>query len=176
MAEIPTFESSIRRALAAGSALRDESVTTKTLIRAMPDSAEAALLGVGFGSSLRVGEVLVCGSRPGEWLLLGDPGEVLDGLDRSGHVSVIDLTHGRALLRLVAADSARVLEKICSLDLADDMTPNGAVVSASVAAISCDLVRDDVDGTPSYLIACDRSFGEYLAGAVLDAADEFGIA
>jgi sarcosine oxidase, subunit alpha len=176
VAEIPSFESPIRRTLAAGSALRDESATVKTLIRAMPGSPTAAGLGVGFGSSRRVGEVLVCGSRPGEWLLLGEPAEVLEGLDTSGHVSVIDLTHGRALLRLVSADSARVLEKICGLDFSDDMTPDGAVMSASVAAISCDLVRDDVGETPSYLIACDRSFGEYLAGAVLDAGNEFGIA
>jgi heterotetrameric sarcosine oxidase gamma subunit len=176
VADRPSFESPIRRTLAAGSALRDQSATVKTLIRALPGSPAAAQLGVGFGSSGRVGQVLVCGSRPGEWLLLGEPAEVLDGLDTSGHVSVIDLTHGRALLRLVAADSARVLEKMCSLDLSDDMTPNGAVTSASLAAISCDLVRDDVDGTPSYLIACDRSFGDYLVGAVLDAGDEFGIA
>lgn len=176
MAEIPSFESPIRRSLAADSALRDESAMAKTVIRALPGSPTADRLGVGFGSSRRVGEVHVCGSRPGEWLLLGEPAELLDGLDTSGHVSVIDLTHGRALLRLTSADAARVLEKICSLDLSDDMTPNGAVTSASVAAISCDLVRDDLHGTPSYLIACDRSLGEYLAGAIVDAGDEFGIA
>ena len=31
------------------------------------------------------------------------------------------------------------------------------------------------EGTPAYLVACDRSFGQYLFDALLDAGDEFGI-
>ena len=82
-------------------------------------------------------------------------------------MSVVDFTHGRALLRLTTDQAAGVLEKMCSLDLGDTMTPDGAVVSASVAKVSCDVIRDDVDGTRSYLIACDRSFGDYLIGAMV---------
>jgi len=62
------------------------------------------------------------------------------------------------------------------LDWDDAITPDGAVVSASVAKAGCDIVRFDGDSDhPSYLLACDRSFGQYLFDAILDAGDEFGI-
>ncbi len=147
-------------------------------MRAAADTAAAAVLGVGFGASRGAGEMLVLGQRPGEWMLLG-PAETnaayVAELDTSGHVSVIDHTHSRALFRLTGADAASLLEKVCSLDWSDAMTPDGAVVSASVAKVACDLTRQDQHDTPSYLIACDRSFGQYLFDALLDAGDEFGI-
>ena len=175
MAE-PTFETPIMRRGSTGSALTDESATTKTIIRAAPDSPAATQMGVGFGASRRVEGVLICGSRPDEWLMLGEPSAHTPPIDTMGHVSVVDFTHGRALMRLTTDHAAAVLEKVCSLDLSEAMTPDGAVVSASVAKVSCDLIRDDVDGTRSYLIACDRSFGDYLFGAILDGCDEFGVA
>ena len=151
---------------------------TKLLVRAAAGTGAEAQLAVPFGASRAAGDVLICGQRPGEWLLVGPAGSVAElaaGLDTTGHVSVIDHTHSRAMFRLTGADAARVLEKLCSLDLADHMTPDGAVVSGSVAKTSCDLVRDDVDGVPSYRIACDRTFGQYLFDAVLDAGEEFGL-
>ncbi len=90
-------------------------------------------------------------------------------------MSVIDHTHSRALFRLTGTGSTSVLEKLCSLDWSDPMTPDGAAASAPVAGVTCDLVRDDVDGAPSYLIACDRSYGQYLFDALLDAGDELDI-
>ena len=176
MAE-PRFETPIMRRGSTGCALTDESTMAKTIIRAAPDSPAATQMGVRFGASRRVEGVLICGSRPDEWLLLGEPSADTPPIDTSGHVSVVDFTHGRALSRLTTDHAAAaVLEKVCSIDLADAMTPDGAVVSASVAKVSCDLIRDDVDGTRSYLIACDRSFSDYLFGAILDACDEFGVA
>ena len=82
------------------------------------------------------GGVLVVGERPDEWIILGPAAAsraLVDVLDRSGHVSMIDYTHSRALFRLTGA------------------------VSASVAEASCDLVRNDLDGVRSYLIPCDRA-------------------
>lgn len=111
-------------------------------------------------------------------MLLGaaaDNEAFIAALDRSGHVSVVDHTHSRALFRLTGSASPSVLEKVCSLDWSDAMTPDGAVVSASVARVTCDITRNDVDGVGSYLIACDRSFGQYLFDALLDAGDEFGL-
>ena len=96
-------------------------------------------------------------------------------LDRGGHVSVIDHTHARALFRLTGVASSRLLEKVCNLDWSDAMTPDGAAASSSVANVNCDISRDDVDGEPSYRVACDRSFGQYLFDALLDAGGEFGI-
>ncbi len=178
MADI-AFESSVVSTYPDGTGaplrLADVSSMAKTIVRATADSAAAASLNVAFGASRSDGEVLVLGQRPGEWMLLGDADGLLSGLDTSGHVSVIDHTHARALFRLTGVASASLLEKVCSLDWTDAMTPDGAVVSASIAKVGCDIARHDVDGEPSYLIACDRSFGQYLFDALLDAGDEFGI-
>ena len=100
----------------------------------------------------------------------------LDEMPRDGHVSVVDWTHGRAQFRMTGADAPRALEKVCGLDWSDHMMPNGAVTSGSVAKVTCDLLRDDVDNTPSYLVLCDRSFGQYLFDTLIDAGQEFALA
>ncbi len=167
--------------------LRDESTTTKMLVRADNDSAVAASLGVSFGSAiLKGGNVLVAATRPTEWLALGDPASVAAVIDQlvavaeeSGnpnHMSTVDLTHGRALFRISGAAAAKTLEKVCSLDWADNMMPDGAVASASVAKVTCDIIRNNQYEQTSYLIASDRSSAQYLFDAIIDAGAEFDIA
>ena len=180
--ERPGFESAVTKSYpAAGRAdlvIADESAAAKTIVKASPGTPVASALGVAFGSSRRGGDVLVSGQRPGEWLLIGvhdAVGALLARLDTSGHVSTVDQTHGQALFRLTGERAASTLEKLCSLDWSDQMTPDGAAASASVAKVNCDLIRDDADGTPSYLIACDRSYGQYLFDAIVDAGDEFAV-
>ena len=91
-------------------------------------------------------------------------------------VSVIDLTHGRALLRLSGADGVGVLAKLCAIDLADTVTPNLSAFRSSVAKLVTDVVRDDLaDGTRSYLLHCERSSGQHLFDCLIDAGAEFGI-
>ncbi len=186
MADQPVFESPVVRGYPRSDGaltLVDVSSADKILVRAAEGTAAAGELGVEFGRSRSTGGALICGQRPGEWMVLGADGAaaaIVDSLDRTGHVSVVDHTHARALFRLTGGASAAVLEKICSLDWTDAMTPDGAVVSASVAKVVCDIVRHD--GTsqgaavPSYLIACDRSFGQYLFDAVVDAGTELDLA
>ncbi|MEE9417253.1 MAG: hypothetical protein V3V01_18380, partial [Acidimicrobiales bacterium] len=62
-----------------------------------------------------------------------------------------------------------------SIDWADAMMPDGAVVSASVAKVGCDIIRNDVDAIRSYLIMSDRSSAQYLFDAILDAGTEFDL-
>lgn len=161
--------------------LADRSPLAKVLVRAAPGGRLAARLGVPFGRALRDGfGSLVVGSGPGEWLLLGPPGssgeltarvEVAD--DRL--VSVLDYTHGRALMRLSGPAAADTLAKLCPIDLSDRITPDGAAFCSSVAQLATDVVRDDLAGTRSYLLHCERSSGQYLFDVLLDAGEEFGI-
>ena len=180
----PAFESPVVRSYptsqAGGLTLTDVSATTKWLVRASADGPTADVLGARFGSSLvATGGALVLGSRPGEWIIVGTPGEVaaavadLDGSDEHEFLSALDWTHSRAMFRVTGSEATHMLEKVCGLDWSDPMTPDGAVVSASVALTTCDLARNDVDGTPSYLVFCDRSFGQYLFDALIDAGNEF---
>ena len=132
---------------------------------------------------LRPQDVLMCRFGPSEWLAMAT-------LDRRasmwGHlrtlaadadelVSLIDVTHGRVVLRLTGARAAITLSKICGIDLRDDVTPDGAALRTSVAALVTDIVRNDVDGQRSYLLGCEWSSGQYLWDAVLEAGAEFGI-
>jgi sarcosine oxidase subunit alpha len=181
VAEGPEFRSSITAsgvATTGALTLTDLSRLTKMVVRAGADTEVATSFAVGFGAGRRDRGALIVGQRPGEWHVLGSAAAVaavIDPLDTAGHVSVINLTHGRATMRLTGAAATGPLEKICSLDWSEAMTPNYAAVSASVAKVTCDIVRDDQDGVPSYLISCDRSLGQYLFGALVDAGDEFGL-
>lgn len=103
---------------------------------------------------------------PGQWTLLGP---------RPGGDEVVELTHVRAVFRLTGTAVAQLLNRMCSLDLSDDMFPAGAAARTLVAGVATEIVRVDVAGVPSYLVIPSRSFGAYLHGTILDAAGEFGI-
>ncbi len=154
----------------------------KVLVQASTGGEVARSLGVPFGRAARDEHgTLVAGSGPGEWLLLAPPGasatiagrvkEVQD----EGLVSVFDATHGLALVRITGARAADLLAKVCGVDLSEEVTPDGAAFRSSVAKLVTDVVRDDQGGERSYLLHCERSSGQYLFDALIDAGDEFGI-
>jgi len=161
----------------------------KVHLRAPWNGAMAKALGVPFGRADREQGWLVVGSGPGEWLVLAPPGAaaaVADWLgtvaaDAAGDefVSITDLTHGRALVRVTGPDAADLLARLCGTDLEDDMAPDGAALRSAVAGVATDIVRDDtmIDGAavPSYLLHCERSSGQYLFGALVSAGESFGI-
>ena len=186
MADAPTLESPVVREypLSESGALTlcDASAITKWIVRASTDGAVANALGVAFGSSnVAPSGALILGSRPGEWMVLGTQQQVsavvadLDTSASGEFVSSLDGTHCRAMFRLTGAVATSCLEKVCGIDWSDHMTPNGAVTSASVALVTCDLARNDQADTPSYLIFCDRSLGQYLFDALIDAGNEFSL-
>lgn len=159
--------------------LGDASRVTKLHVRARQDGAVAAALG-GHGTASRRDGVLVIGSGPGEWLLLSDRKSIaeLEAMvpdDGEYWVSRVDLTHGRALMRLTGADARSLLAKCCSINFRDDVTPNGSALRTSVAVIATDIVRDDRDGVTSYLLHCERSSAQYLFDSLLGCGREFGI-
>lgn len=161
--------------------LADSTPLAKVLVRAAPDGAVADRLGVPFGRARRDEHgTLVVGSGPGEWLLVAVPGTAADVAARveshaEGFVSVLDFTHGRALMRLSGLAAEQTLTKVCAIDLSDRVTPDGSAFRSSVAKVATDVVREDLDGLPSYLLHCERSSGQYLFDVLLDAGREFGI-
>jgi heterotetrameric sarcosine oxidase gamma subunit len=152
------------------------------LVRAAAAGGVGAALGVGFGRAARDRHgSLVVGSGPDEWLLLAPPGTAAAVAARvraapdDGLVSVLDATHDRALVRLSGAASAALLARVCAIDLAEEVTPDGAAFRSDVAGVVTDVVRDDRGGERSYLLHCERSFGQYLFDALLDAGADLGI-
>jgi len=164
--------------------LDDLSGLAKFGLRAPEDGSLAKALGIGFAVSKRAADgSLVIGSGPGEWMVLAEP-EVAHPVRASlgsqiaaaeEFASLVDLTHGRALMRLTGPRSADLLAKLCGIDYSDDFTPDGCALRTSVAKLVTDVVRDDQHGVPSYLLHCERSSGTYLFEALVDAGTEFGI-
>lgn len=154
----------------------------KVLVRAPEDGMVARTLGLGFGRAARdERDTLVTGSGPGEWTLISPPGNAREVIEQLGavsddeFVSVLDITHGRALVRVSGERTSDLLSKVCGIDLSDEITPNGAALCSSVAKVATNVVRDDEEDVRSYLLHCERSYGQYLFDALLDAGDEFGV-
>ena len=132
MADLPTFESPVStpyvsyagipmepRGPDAPLTLQDVSSTTKIIVRAGSETNACHQLSTPFATSRKEDGVLIVGQRPDEWTLFGKAtavGSLTGSVARTGHVSVIDATHSRAMFRLTGADAASVLEKLCSLD------------------------------------------------------------
>lgn len=165
--------------------LTDCTPLAKVLLRAPAAGRMASELAVPFGRAARDhAGVLVVGSGPGEWLLIAPPGQAAGLVTEFRNVatrlpdetvSVIDLTHGRALMRLTGAHAAEVLAAVCGIDLSEAVTPDRAAFRSSVAALATDMIRDDLAGVRSYLLHCERSSGLYLFDSVLSAGRDFGI-
>jgi heterotetrameric sarcosine oxidase gamma subunit len=165
----------------------------KVQLRAPWNGAMAKALGVPFGRAGRDleggasqdGAWLVVGSGPGEWFVLAPPGAAAAAAGWLGtmatdsapeeFVSVVDLTHGRALMRITGPDAADLLARLCGTDLEDDMAPDGAALRSAVAGVATDIIRDDRAAVPSYLLHCERSSGQYLFGALVSAGESLGI-
>ena len=175
------WEVSARRS-AADLKIIDCTPLAKVLVLASTEGELARALRVPFGRAARDAyETLVVGSGPGEWLLLAEPGtraavtQRVEEVKGERLVSVFDATHARALVRITGARTPDLLAKVCAIDFADGVTPNGAAFRSSVAKLVTDVVRDDIGGSRSYLLHCERSSGQYLFDALIDAGHEFGI-
>lgn len=108
---------------------------------------------------------LVWSVSPGEWTVFGPQPEG----------ETVELTHVRAVFRITGTDAARLLNKLCSLDLGDDAFPEGASARTLVAGVATELVRNDQNGAPSYLVIPSRSFGAHMRETLQDASKEFGL-
>jgi heterotetrameric sarcosine oxidase gamma subunit len=166
----------------------DQTPLAKVAVRADDSGALAEALGTDPGRASRrrvegrAESVLVTRAAPGEWLVLAGPGEqgpvvgwLVAAAPSDRLVSVVDLTHGRALLRLTGARAADVLAKECAVDLGDRGCPNHRALRTAVAGLAVDVVRDDRAGVPSYLLHCERSSGQYLLDSLLDSGAELGL-
>jgi heterotetrameric sarcosine oxidase gamma subunit len=110
-------------------------------------------------------------------MLFGSIGAAADIMVRTAdvhvdeRVTIVDITHGRALVRLTGHASRELIAQLCAIDLDDRVTPNGSCLRSSVASVVTDIVRDDRDGQPSYLLHCERSSGAYLASQLTEVGD-----
>ena len=164
--------------------LQDQSALAKLEVRSKANGAIAKKLEAQFGRvHQREQGSLVVGSGPGQWHIFADVGTQASELAKLQEftetseelATIVDLTHGRALFRITGAEANELLSKICALEFADDVIPDGSALRSSVAGVVTDIVRNDINGVRSYLVHCERSAGQYLWDTLLDAGAEYRI-
>ena len=163
--------------------LADDSHRGKVLIHGRAGDRAMAALGIeaptAVGQSARAGDVAVYRLRADQLFINTAPGGE-EGLlaalvgansgDGGDMVTVTDVTHGRAQLRLSGRRAAELLSHLCALDFHPDHFPNGAARQTSVAKTTQLVIRDDVDGVLSYWLVGARSLGAYLWATIQEAA------
>ncbi len=163
--------------------IADRSTLSKVQVRAAATAEVVAAIGTRFGRAAWRGDRLVVGSGPDEWLVLGAPGaaaEIAEHLRATAGaadprlVDVMDLTHGRALIRVSGPATMSLMQRVTAVDLDDRLVPNGSALRSSLAKVVTDIVRDDQDGSPSFLLHCERSSGRYLQESLLAAGLDLG--
>lgn len=77
-------------------------------------------------------------------------------------ITVTDVTHGRAGIRVQGPGSAELLSRLCGLDFRPAAFPNGTARFSSLAKTRQLLIRDDRDGLTTFFVFGPRSLGRYV--------------
>ncbi|MFC0581955.1 hypothetical protein [Micrococcoides hystricis] len=150
--------------------ITDLSMTKKTQYRQV--SGQSADLGVPYGEAKWTGNTLVVGSGPGEWMVIESAGAgAPEEVPGTRHV---DLSNGRAMIRVSGKNALELMRRVSAFNYDDRLFPNHAAARTSVAAVTTDVIRDDVGGEPSFILHVERSSGIYLQEMLLEAGAEFG--
>jgi sarcosine oxidase, subunit gamma len=122
----------------------------------------------------------ICWFGPNEWLLItpprseGDTARQLRGTLQGLFFAVTDVTHGQTVIRIRGDRTLDVLRKGCSLDL--HPTVFGPGCCAQTLLGKAGIAIRWVDASPSFDLIVRRSYAEYLALWLGDAAEEYGFA
>lgn len=117
---------------------------------------------------------------PNEWLLMttfGDETAVAAGLRQAiegSFSAVTDVSQGQTVIRLSGPDVRNVLSKGCTLDLHPKVFRPGSCAQTLIAKVGVTIRR--VDNAAAFDLIVRRSFADYLAQWLKDAAGEFGFA
>ncbi|MBI4771542.1 MAG: aminomethyl transferase family protein, partial [Chloroflexi bacterium] len=90
-------------------------------------------------------------------------------------VTVTDLTHGMAEIRIVGPASRDVLSKVCGLDFHPDKFPDLTARPSSLAKTRQLIIRRDLGGLPAFSLIGAQSLGAYVWDTIMHAGQEHGI-
>ena len=147
-------------------------------------SAAAAALGFGLpmepNTVAAKGALLALWLGPDEWLVVTPPTAqtlLLDSLEAAlhgMHVAVTDVTGGQTVITLSGPRARDILAKGCPLDLHPGVFKPADCAQTLVA--KANVTIRCVDDSPSFELIVRRSFAEYTALWLHDAALEYGAA
>jgi len=80
---------------------------------------------------------------------------------------------GRAWFSLTGKDKAKIMAKICGVDLRENNFPIGAIVQTSVARVNTVILHHRLNQSNLFSLFFDCSNAEYLWHSLLDAMDEY---
>jgi len=116
---------------------------------------------------------------PNEWLILGPPHsetEIIAGLKEAlgdSLSAVNDISGGQTIINLQGSNVRDVLSKGCTLDLHPRVFGPGRCAQTHLGKTNA--VIWQLDSSPSFDIIVRRSFSDYLARWIKDAAQEYGL-
>ena len=129
--------------------------------------------------SERLGESgLVCRLAPGEALILADQATV-DRLDAARRHDTpvgcfaVPRADSHACFRIAGAEAARVMAKLCGVDLRPDQFENLEIAQTVVARVSAIVVRDDIGERLAYHLLADSASALYLWDCLVEAMAAF---
>ena len=163
--------------------LADETLNGKLLLEG--DQAESVLMDTFDLGSLKINE-----GRDGIYRLRNDlffistpPGrevrtqrKLTTTLKTSEQfVTVTDITHGRAEIRVIGPDSQELLSKVCGLDFQPSAFPNETAKQSSLAKTTQLIIRRDIGELSAFSIIGAQSLGPYVWDTLMEAGKEFGV-
>jgi heterotetrameric sarcosine oxidase gamma subunit len=166
-----------------GVVLADESANAKVLVQGeraaqvVQEVFSTGEMGIGAGVHSQKGRVyrlrrdlFLVGAAPG-----GEEGvvEAVEAGRGDCFVTVTDLTHGRAEIRVAGPASRALMSKVCGLDLA--ALENGAARQSSVAKTAQLVLRRDLGGLPGFALVGGPSLAQYLWDTLAEAGAEWRI-
>ena len=90
-------------------------------------------------------------------------------------VTVTDITHGRAEIRVIGPNSQALLGKLCGLNFHPSAFPNETAKQSSLAKTTQLIIRRDIGELPAFSIIGIQSLGPYVWDTMMAAGREFGI-
>lgn len=183
---IPEVYTTLENEIAAAQerlALADETPNGKLLIEG--DQAEPMLMEAFDLDSLKINE-----GRDGVYRLRNDlffvstpPGREASTQKKLTTVSaaseqfvtVTEITHGRAEIRVIGPESQELLSKVCGLDFHPAAFPNETAKQSSLAKTTQLIIRCDIGELPAFSIIGTQSLGPYVWDTMMEAGTEFGV-
>ena len=126
------------------------------------------------------GGLLALWLGPDEWLVVTPPdaqtplAQSLEAALEGMHAAVTDVTGGQTVITLSGPRARDVLAKGCPLDLHPSVLRPGDCAQTLLA--KANVIIRCVDDSPSYELTVRRSFADYAALWLQDAAQEYGCA
>ena len=183
---IPEVYTTLEAEIAAASeriALADETPNGKLLVEG--EGAESVLMDAFDLGSLKINE-----GRDGIYRLRNDlffistpPGREVSTQKKlttasaksETFVTVTDITHGRAEIRVIGPNSQALLSKLCGLDFHSSAFPNETAKQSSLAKTTQLIIRRDIGELPTFSIIGTQSLGPYVWDTMMEAGKEFGL-